>query len=882
LITRIAWRSIRSRPMAAAVSILGLAVGVAGVRAMTLGADGAIATLSAAFDAAAGPAEWVVLPMGDARTPLAPAIAERLAAVPGVTLLPLVVAPTLRPEDARLWMGVVLPEGDAGLTMLGVDPRSEANSPRWRVVSGESTVRCGPAEPDGAAAGDPRRPEPEPPAIHSDTPAIHSDTPPTHADTSPDVSPCPLDGAHVLVGDAWARSRSLKPGDSLRVVAGTRIFEARIAGTIAREGLGARGYGRVVIAPIDAVRGAFAVAPGASHELGIVLAEPPSSPPPELVAAAGPGAALVRPADRADEIAQKLANMRAGTDLLSAITLLLAALLLSGQLAARAAERTRTLGLLRAVGATRTQAAATLLTEALILAVPGAALGVALGHPFASGVAFALGQAAQADLQVGVWDLGGAVLAFVLGLTAALAAAALPARRAALADPLDNLRARSGAAEPAPGGLALIAALVLLVSATSLALDSARDADRIWTLARVIAALGSAAALLPTLMPPWAGLLRRATRNPATALGVASLRWRPLRAGLAAGTVLVGVALAGGVGAIGRGLEAELDRWSSRALGWDLYVSRPDGFTDAELDAVRDFPGVQQATGVSIRPVIVRFGEHPLPVALVALDPAAYAGADLLDVVTPDGSPAADGPQIVSSLADDRGVLVTTVLAEQLALAPGDLVTLPNAGPLPVRGLVVDYTQNGFAVIVSQSLLRATQGADKLDLLAVNGDARAALEAMPGVVVESRGELRGRILRLVRASIAALDVLLWLAGAVGVLAVGATLAQSAVERRGDLAVLRAVGLARRDVPRMLVAEGVATAGIGVLGGIPVGVALGKVLTDATHTLGIPVPYAPAWGPLFGASIAALLAGALAAWLPARRAAAVEPMDALRE
>jgi putative ABC transport system permease protein len=172
---------------------------------------------------------------------------------------------------------------------------------------------------------------------------------------------------------------------------------------------------------------------------------------------------------------------------------------------------------------------------------------------------------------------------------------------------------------------------------------------------------------------------------------------------------------------------------------------------------------------------------------------------------------------------------------------------------------------------------------DRVDLVAIRGpEAGPALAAIPGTVVESRAALRGRILRLVDRSIAALDVLLWLSGVVGVLAVGAAVAQGAVERRADVAVLRAVGLERAGVRRMLVAEALATATIGVLGGFPLGLLLGRVFADASSTLGMRVPWVPPWGALAGASVAALIASVVAAWLPARRAMAIPPMEALRE
>jgi len=115
----------------------------------------------------------------------------------------------------------------------------------------------------------------------------------------------------------------------------------------------------------------------------------------------------------------------------------------------------------------------------------------------------------------------------------------------------------------------------------------------------------------------------------------------------------------------------------------------------------------------------------------------------------------------------------------------------------------------------------------------------------------------------------------------GAAAQGAPEAQGAVERRADIAVFRAIGMERTQLTKMLVAEGLATAALGILFGLPLGIGLGKVFADATHTLGIAVPYVPAWGPLLGCSGAALLTAALSAWIPARRAGRVSASEALR-
>ena len=799
----LALRQLRARPTAALVTLLGVAIGVAGVRAMALGSEGALRTLRHTWEDAAGPATWTALPPDPRGTLPAEAVAA-LTKAPGVTgTFPLLTTATVRIEEVRQWFGVMLPEGDAALLLVG------AEEPQWRP---EERPSCG--------------------------------------------DPCTLAGSTVLVGETWARSRGLKAGDPLHLAVAGKVVQVSIGGTVERWGLGGRGFGRVVIAPLAAVRQALDLPSDAVGELGLVT----DRPPPET-----PGVVLVRPGDRGADVEQRLANVRAGTDLLSGVTLLLAGLLVAGQAATRATERQRLLGLLRAVGATRGQVVAALLVEVIAVAIPGALLGVALGQPLASAVAFALGQAAQADLRVGDPDLGGALTAAMAGILTATFAALLPAWTAAGRPPLNSLRARSGAAAPPRLALSVVALVVAAGIGASFLVWPPGAVAREVTLARVVALVLAVSLALPGLLPR---LSHVATARPAVTLGLAALRWRPLRSGLAAATVLVCVALVGGVGALGHGVRAELDRWSDRALAYDLYASRPDGFSSGEIEALRALPGVTALAPVSIVPATVRVERHEdgrgAALALVGVEPAAWA--PLLEAV--DGS--------VATLAPDEA-FVPAVVAAQLDVHVGDTL-VAGERRFRVRATVVDYTQNGFGVLVSRGAL----GDPPADVVAVRGDAKAAFEALPGVTVESRGELRGRILRLVDQSMAALDVLSWLGGAIGVLAVAAALGQAAVERRADVAILRAVGLERRDVARMMVTEAVATALVGVIPGIPLGIVLGRIFAGATATLGLPIPYVPAWSAIFGASLVAVFAAAAAAWVPARALAGVSPREALRE
>ncbi|HLL85234.1 MAG TPA: ABC transporter permease, partial [Longimicrobium sp.] len=213
------------------------------------------------------------------------------------------------------------------------------------------------------------------------------------------------------------------------------------------------------------------------------------------------------------------------------------------------------------------------------------------------------------------------------------------------------------------------------------------------------------------------------------------------------------------------------------------------------------------------------------------------------------------------------------------------------SGPraLTVVAELVDYSQNGFAIVVSDTLLADSFAAQLVDVVAVRlapgaNEARVseAITAMPGVKIETRGQLKARVMKLVDDALGAMDGLLFLAGLVGLLAVGSSVALSALERRADIAALRSLGMSRPQVAAMVCAEAVVTALVGAIWGLGVGIFLGWVFSESTHRLGIPVPFLVPWKALGLSALAVVVAALPAAFLPARRAARIPPAEALRE
>jgi putative ABC transport system permease protein len=121
--------------------------------------------------------------------------------------------------------------------------------------------------------------------------------------------------------------------------------------------------------------------------------------------------------------------------------------------------------------------------------------------------------------------------------------------------------------------------------------------------------------------------------------------------------------------------------------------------------------------------------------------------------------------------------------------------------------------------------------------------------------------------------------LLGLSIVIAALGIVNTLALSVIERTREVGLLRAIGLSRRQLRRMVRLESIAIAVLGAVLGIVIGTVFGVSLIKALSDQGLDVLAIP-WLRMAIFVVIAAVIGVLAAWLPARRAAKLNVLRAI--
>jgi putative ABC transport system permease protein len=561
------------------------------------------------------------------------------------------------------------------------------------------------------------------------------------------------------------------------------------------------------------------------------------------------------------------------------------------------AERRRDIGMLRAVGASRRVVTLMVVAESLLIGVAGTGLGILAGYALVTALLLAVGPtwARYFGAPLGAPSFGPAawLVSVGLGIGVPLLSGLLPALSAGSLAPLEALRPAEEATARAGGKGRLATGGALL----GLALVGLLSGEARLALLGALLVLAGLIVLAPLLVEP---LARHGGRLLALAFpregGIAqgNLLRNPGRAAVTASAMLVSlailVALAGLSTTFTRGLLGYLEQ-SMRAdymlVPEALILGQGNVGAGPELaERLRETPGISAVT--TLRQTSGRVGEADAQ--LIGIDPATYP--ELAGLLFTAGEPEAAYGQ----LAAGGAVIVNGVLAAQAGVTPGDTVTLEALdGPREyiVAGVGIDYLNSRVATAyLSQAELEQAMGPQQDVLLMANRDPGADSATVEAALLEltrdypafslvSFAQWRTEQVAANQARTNILSVLMAALAIPSLVALANTLGINVLERTRELGVLRAIGATRGQVQRIILAESLLLAALGVLGGVLAGVGLGYALVGAINGGGLSFPYVFPAGGIALACAVGLAFGVLAALLPARRAARLDIIAALR-
>ncbi|MHB8460641.1 MAG: ABC transporter permease [Candidatus Limnocylindrales bacterium] len=841
-LTGLAWRSLSARRGRAVLTIVGIALGVGVLFAALATNDGIERSADRTVAALVGRADLRVTAFTERG--LSDATVAAIRATPGVA----VAAPRI---ERRTFIATALGVGPAvapPITVLAIDPASD---PRIHDLAGSAALGA-------AAAGAPR----------------------------------------ALVSARLAAEAGLQIGSTftLQGIADPSVSTVTVTGILSGSGPVLGSSGRTAVITIDEARIVFG--PLGTTEVDLLLA--PGATVDGVTAALGQRLVnepyvVSSPADIAASIRAATSDFQSTTALLAAVALFVSAFLIFNTLSMTVAERAREVGLLRAAGAGRGQVARFVLLQALALGIGGSIVGVGVGLVFAAIMARYVASIASVPLDGLSVPPSGIALAVGVGLAVTIAAAIEPAIRAGRISPIEALRARSAEARTGGGArlrwlvvvFIVVAVAGLLVWPTGGAVGSPLRALVVYAILLAVtiaspfllAPLGRIAGL------PFALVLRTEER---LARG-AAIRDRS-RTALTVGALLVGVAMIVAVGAVALNARSAAESWLTDVVPGDEVVT---SIVPAAIDATG--PGAT----LGAVPGVVRV----TPIATFAaayegirLDATAMAGADLLA----DGRltfVAGDRTAALTGLDGGGTVILPRSVADRFGLRVGDRMAFTVGGAEPVADLrvtgVVERTipgRAGESILIgwSDAIGRfGVLGADSFAVRFAPGTAattRPALEAAARQLAlepNTLASIRGAIGDALGQVFGLFDGLSAIAVIVAGLGIVNTLTMNVVERVREIGVLRATGMTRRQVWRMVVVEagvlGIVGAILGSIAGMAAGAALIVLAEGSVGSVAIDVP----WQTIGLAAVFGVAVAMIAAYYPARLASRISIVRAVQ-
>lgn len=566
-------------------------------------------------------------------------------------------------------------------------------------------------------------------------------------------------------------------------------------------------------------------------------------------------------------------------------------------------ESMRGYALLRSVGASPGQVFATVIVQAIVLGIVGSLAGIGLGWGMVKLIAEGMSQIGSPLTGSSNPTWRDVIIALLVGVCVSLFGAALPAKHASLAPPLQAMNETVNPEKPTRlramlGGIMCILGIGCWVFTVMLADNkdgltpwkAVNDMNSGWPLGvgaallvigfivlspALVTGVSRVLGSLPSVFFPVTGKL--ATRN---------LARSKRRTANTAAALFVGIAIVSCLGVVASSAKASVAGIVDNGLKSEFVAMASGGMgviPDAAVDAVKGVDGVKSVTANKLLQHVEYDGKSSTA-STVTTDSSLFT-----DVFTPantEGDPTKalknNEMVVAKNTADDHGwaigdrIEVSTDLAT-VKLTVGAITSDATFSSSIIIGhteadkLVVPQMQRTTAMYIS-----TTKGAD---LANVKKDLIAAVKPYYVISVMGRDEFKSTISSMVDQIMLILYALLALSIVIAIFGIVNTLALSVSERTREIGLLRAIGTGKGQVRGMLAIEASMISVFGTLIGLLVGSAAGVVIQKVYASQGLETLSVP-WGQLIVFLFMAILVGVLASLPPARRALKVPVLDAV--
>jgi putative ABC transport system permease protein len=614
----------------------------------------------------------------------------------------------------------------------------------------------------------------------------------------------------------------------------------------------------------------------------------------------GPDFAVRTGKEQAEKQAQDLSDalgfIRTALLVFAGVALLVGGFLIFNTFSVTVAQRTREFALLRTLGASRGQVLRSVLAESVVIGLGASILGILAGLAIAPGLRALLGafgiELGSTSMQLQTRTI---IAGLVVGILATVISGFVPARRATRIEPVAAMR---DAVTPTGGRLRrrriVVAALVELAGLAILLYSLFGDPGSANATA---SALGFGAVLMmfgfallaPTLVRPLSGLVGRPlerVQGLTGRLARENARRQPQRTAVTASALMIGVALVVFVAIFAAGIRATIDEGIDKQVRAAGIVTHEDGFSplpNGVVDELRKIEGVAAVSPIRFETgKLVSDGKN---IGLTGVDPATVSEALSLEWKQGSNRTLArlgTGDAVVSKdWADSHDVKVGDSVA--FITPRGKRVSYKIAGTYDANvGMVGEVTVSNESLVrdwetkdVAFAMVVSEPGTDSTQLRRAED---RALKGFPTAKPMTIAEFKDEQNKGVNGLVGLIYALLSLSVIVALLGIVNTLALSVHERTRELGMLRAVGMTRRQVRKMIRGESVITAAIGAVLGIVLGIVFALIVSRPLAADGfvftLPI------GALIAVFIFAGIAGVVAAIPPARRAAKVDVLRAV--